>query len=179
MTEEGRLPIDDANSPSPTERVGRVPEGLREKCGLTWRGLAARIGVNPRAGLSRADFNKPVVAGNPDHDRRQNPDQETKEELPMTFDNDNYEPSLSKGYPPPPLPEDWWVRLGRLEDRTGVSLEDFTRRWGLPLERANRLRFHDVPTAAEMRAILEWAGTVRGGVEVLLRDSDEPWPYRR
>jgi len=97
----------------------------------------------------------------------------------MTFDNDNYEPSLSKGYPPPPLPEDWWVRLGRLEDRTGVSLEDFTRRWGLPLERANRLRFHDVPTAAEMRAILEWACSVRGGVEVLLRDSDEPWPYRR
>ena len=97
----------------------------------------------------------------------------------MSFDNDHYEPSLSKGYPPPPLPKDWWRRLGRLEDRTGVSLEDFTRRWGLPLERANRLRFHDVPTAAEMRAILEWAGTVRGGVEVLLRDSDEPWPYRR
>ena len=175
MTEEGRLPLDEAFSPLPTERVGGGPERLREKCGLTWRMLAARIGVNHRAGLSRADFNRQVVAGNPD----QNPDQETEEELPMTFDNDNYEPSLSKGYPPPPLPEDWWVRLGRLEDRTGVSLEDFTRRWGLPLERANRLRFYDVPTAAEMRAILEWAGTVRGGVEVLLRDSDEPWPYRR
>ena len=63
----------------------------------------------------------------------------------MSLDNDNYEPSLSKGYPPAPLPGDWWVRLGRLEDRTGVSLEDFTRRWGLPLERANRLRFHDAP----------------------------------
>ena len=154
-------------------------ERWQEKCGLTWRGLAARIGVNRRAGLSRADFNRQVVAGNSGQNRRQNPDQETEEELTMTFDNDNYEPSLSKGCPPPPLPEDWWVRLGRLEDRTGVSLEDFTRRWGLPLERANRLRFYDVPTAAEMRAILEWAGTVRGGVEVLLRDSDEPWPYRR
>ncbi len=175
MTEEGRLPIDDAFPPSPAERGSGGLERTQEKCGLTWRMLAARIGVNGRAGLSRADFNKQAVAGNPG----QNPDQETEEELPMTFDNDNYEPSLSKGYPPPPLPEDWWVRLGRLEDRTGVSLEDFTRRWGLPLERANRLRFYDVPTAAEMRAILEWAGTVRGGVEVLLRDSDEPWPYRR
>ena len=93
----------------------------------------------------------------------------------MSMDNDVYEPSLSKGYPPPPLPEDWWVRLGRLEDRTGVSLEDFTRRWGIPLERANELRFHVAPTAAEMRAIMEWACSVRGGVEVLLRDSDEPW----
>ena len=179
MSEEGRLPIDDAFPPLTTERVGGVPEGLREKCGLTWRGLVARLGVNHRAGLSRADFNRQVAAGNPGQNRHPNPDQETEEELPMTFDNDNYEPSLSKGYPPPPLPEDWWVRLGRLEDRTGVSLEDFTRRWGLPLERANRLRFYDVPTAAEMRAILEWACTVRGGVEVLLRDSDEPWPYRR
>ena len=61
---------------------------------------------------------------------------------------------MSKGYPPPPLPEDWWARLGRLEDRTRLSLEDFTRRRGLPLERANRLRFHDVPTAAEIRAIM-------------------------
>ena len=179
MTEEGRLPINDADSPSPTGRGGGGLERMQEKCGLTWRGLAARIGVNHRAGLSRADFNRHVVAGCPGQNRRQNPDKETEEELPMTFDNDNYEPSLSKGYPPPPLPEDWWARLGRLEDRTGVSLEDFTRRWGLPLERANRLRFHDVPTAAEMRAILEWACTVRGGVEVLLRDSDEPWPYRR
>ena len=100
MTEERRPPIDDAISPSPADRFADGPGPLMEKCGLTWRGLAAR---------------------------------------------------------------------------TGVFLEDFTRRWGLPLERATRLRFHDVPTAAEMRAILEWACTVRGGVEVLLRDSDEPW----
>ena len=150
----------------------------QEKYGLTWRGLAARLGVNPRAG-----FKMHVAAGYRDLNRHKetnkDPNKETEEELPMTLDNDHYEPSLSKGYPPPPLPEDWWVRLGRLEDRTGVSLEDFTRRWSLPPERANRLRFYDVPTAAEMRAILDWAGTVRGGVEVLLRDSGEPWPYRR
>ena len=175
MNTARRQPIEHAEFPSFLADSRDRLERWQEKYGLTWRGLAARMGVNHSAGLSRADFNKQVAAGN----CNQNPDQESEEELPMTFDNDNYEPSLSKGYPPPPLPEDWWVRLGRLEDRTGVSLEDFTRRWGLPLERANRLRFYDVPTAAEMRAILEWAGTVRGGVEVLLRDSDEPWPYRR
>ena len=160
MTTAGRQPVDDAVSPLPTER-------LQEESGLTWRRLAARTGVNDHLAPSDAE-----------HAER-NPGQEIEEELPMSFDNDNYEPSLSKGYPPPPLPEDWWVRLGRLEDRTGVSLEDFTRRWGLPPERANRLRFYDVPTAAEMRAIMEWACSVRGGVEVLLRDSDETWPYRR
>ncbi len=167
MTLDRRLPVNHADPLFPTGRFDERLKGLQEKSGLTWRGLAARIGINDRTALSGAE----------------NPGQETgkdtEEELLMTFDNDNYEPSLSKGYPPPPLPEDWWVRLGRLEDRTGVSLEDFTRRWGLPLERANRLRFHDVPTAGEMRAILEWACSVRGGVEVLVRDSDEPWPYRR
>ena len=167
MTMDGRRPADHGGSPLPTGCFGEGPKRLQEKFGLTWRGLAARMGVNDRAMLS--------LARNPDQDNGK----DTEDELLMTFDNDNYEPSLSKGYPPPPLPEDWWVRLGRLEDRTGVSLEDFTRRWNLPLERANRLRFHDVPTAAEMRAILEWACSVRGGVEVLLRDSDEPWPYRR
>ena len=164
MTTEGRRPIDDSLSPVPTDCFGEGLERLREECGLTWPGLAARIGVNDGALRSGCE-------------EQAHPD--TKEERQMSFDNDDYQPSLSRGYPPPSLPEDWWVRLGRLEDRTGVSLEDFTRRWGLPPERANRLRFYDVPSAAEMRAIMEWACSVRGGVEVLLRDSDEPWPYRR
>jgi len=167
MNTQGRQPIEGALSPVPAEFCPGGLERFREESGLTWRKLASRLGVNDRAALYGAE------------NLRQHTGKDTEEELLMTFDNDNYESSLSKGYPPPPLPEDWWVRLGRLEDRTGVSLEDFTRRWGLPLERANRLRFHDVPTAAEMRAILEWACTVRGGVEVLLRDSEEPWPYRR
>ena len=40
--------MDDANSPLPTECFGRGPERLREKSGLTWRGLAACTGVNDR-----------------------------------------------------------------------------------------------------------------------------------
>ncbi len=49
---------------------------------------------------------------------------------------------VSGGFPAPPLPEDFPVRLGRLEDRSGIPLEEFARRWLLPQERA---------TAAAMR----------------------------
>ena len=39
---------------------------------------------------------------------------------------------ISRGFPAPPLPEDFPVRLGRLEDRSGLPLEEFARRWLLP-----------------------------------------------
>ena len=116
MNTAERRSIDNASSPSPPERCCEGLERWQEESGLIWPGLEARIGINDRAALFRT----------------KNPDRDTEEELPMSFDNDNYEPSLSKGYPPPPLPEDWWVRLGRLEDRTGVSLEDFPAGGGCP-----------------------------------------------
>ena len=36
---------------------------------------------------------------------------------------------ISRGFPAPPLPEDFPVRLGRLEDRSGLPLKEFARRW--------------------------------------------------
>ena len=54
MTTEGRRPIDDANSPLPRGRFAGGLERLQEESGLTWRGLAARIGLNDRAMLSGA-----------------------------------------------------------------------------------------------------------------------------
>ena len=39
---------------------------------------------------------------------------------------------ISRGFPAPPLPEDFPVRLGRLEDRSGLPLEEFSRRWLVP-----------------------------------------------
>ncbi len=96
----------------------------------------------------------------------------------MSKESDFYEPGLSKGCPPPPLPEDFSVRLGRLEDRTGVSLEDFARRCELDVERAREWRCGVLPNAREMRAIMDWACSVEGGLAVMLRDSSEPWPYR-
>ena len=85
---------------------------------------------------------------------------------------------VSKGYPPPPLPEDFAARLGRLEDRSGLPLEEFARRWRLPEHRATEWRCGELPTAQELRAMMEWACSVEGGVAVLLRDTAQPWPYR-
>ena len=51
--------------------------------------------------------------------------------MSMTFEERGRERDF-----PPPLPEDFPVRLGRLEDRSGLPLEEFARRWLLPEERA-------------------------------------------
>ena len=34
------------------------------------------------------------------------------------------------------------------------------------------------PTARELRAMMEWACSVDGGVAVMLMDHTQPWPYR-
>ena len=85
---------------------------------------------------------------------------------------------ISRGFPAPPLPEDFSVRLGRLEDRSRLPLEEFARRWLLPQERATEWRCGEPPTACELRSMMEWACSVSGGVAVLLMDCSQPWPYR-
>ena len=85
---------------------------------------------------------------------------------------------FSKGFPAPPLPDDFAVRLGRLEDRSGLPLEEFTFGWGIPPDRAKAWRTGDPPSDQELRSIMEWACEVEGGVAVLLRDTATPWPYR-
>ena len=82
----------------------------------------------------------------------------------------------NRDFPPPPLPEDFSVRLGRLEDRSGDSLEEFARRWILPMERAREWRCGELPNTFELRAMMEWACSVSGGVAVLLSDCSHPWP---
>ena len=84
----------------------------------------------------------------------------------------------SKGFPAPPLPDDFAARLGRLEDRSGIALEEFAFGWGIPLDRARAWRTGEPPTAEELRFIMKWACEVEGGVAVLLRDCSQPWPYR-
>ena len=84
---------------------------------------------------------------------------------------------VSRGFPVPPLPEDFPVRLWRLEDRSGLLLEEFARRWLLPEHRATDWRSGDLPTACELRAMMEWVCSVGGGVAVMLMDHTQPWPY--
>ena len=60
---------------------------------------------------------------------------------------------LIGGYRPPPWPQDFVTRLGRLEDLSGTSLEMFCREAGLPEDRARDWRRGDTPYNDEVRAM--------------------------
>ena len=81
-------------------------------------------------------------------------------------------------FPAPSLPQDFPVRLGRLEDRSGVSLEEIALSSGLPARLGRLWRVGRPPRDDELRAIVEFACAVPGGVAVLLLDADQPWPVR-
>ena len=82
-------------------------------------------------------------------------------------------------YFPPPWPEGFSGRLGRLEDLSGTSLDKFAREAGLPEDRARDWRCGATPTDSEVRAMMLWACRVPGGVAVLLTDCSNTWPTRR
>ena len=65
-------------------------------------------------------------------------------------------------------PEDFPARLGRLEDLSGVSLEKFSRTFGLPEERAKEWRSGAMPKVEEVWAMALWSCYVPGGLSVLL-----------
>ena len=81
-------------------------------------------------------------------------------------------------FPAPSLPQDFPVRLGRLEDRSGTSLEEMALAAGLPARRGRLWRVGRPPGEDELRAIVRFACGVPGGVAVLLLDADQPWPVR-
>ena len=81
-------------------------------------------------------------------------------------------------FPAPSLPQDFPVRLGRLEDRSGVSLEEIALSSGLPARLGRLWRIGRPPSEDELRAIVGFACEVPGGVAVLLRDASQPWPVR-
>ena len=81
-------------------------------------------------------------------------------------------------FPAPSLPWDFPVRLGRLEDRSGTSLEEVALAAGLPPRQARLWRIGRPPSDEELRAIVRFACAVPGGVAVLLLDASQPWPVR-
>lgn len=81
-------------------------------------------------------------------------------------------------FPAPSLPQDFPVRLGRLEDRSGTSLEEMALAAGLPARRGRLWRIGRPPNDDELRAIVEFACAVPGGIAVLLLDASQPWPVR-
>ena len=81
-------------------------------------------------------------------------------------------------FPAPSLPQDFPVRLERLEDRSGTSLEEMALAAGLPARRGRLWRIGRPPSDDELRAIVEFACAVPGGIAVLLLDASQPWPVR-
>ena len=79
----------------------------------------------------------------------------------------------------PSLPEDFTARLGRLEELSGLSLQEFARRAGLSPRRAREWRAGAEPSGEEMWALACWADALPGGWDVfaeqliLLPDPDE------
>lgn len=64
------------------------------------------------------------------------------------------------------FPEDFAARLGRLEDLSGLSLEEFARGEGLSPLRARAWRAGAVPSGEEMWALACWADALPGGWDV-------------
>ena len=96
----------------------------------------------------------------------------------MTNNRRHCRSRLARRYPPPSLPQDLHVRLRRLEDRSGTSLEEMALAAGLPVNHARLWRIGRPPSEEELRAIVEFACAVPGGIAVLLLDSSHPWPVR-
>ncbi len=96
----------------------------------------------------------------------------------MIRDRNDGRSGPGNGYPPPSLPRDLHVLLGRLEDRSGTSLEEVALAAGLPVNHARLWRVGRPPGEEELRAIVRFACTVPGGVAVLLLDAAQAWPVR-
>ena len=106
------------------------------------------------------------------------PSLETGNRRTMTSSPRHCRAGLDRRYPPPSLPQDLHVRLGRLEDRSGTSLEEMALAAGLPVHHARLWRIGRPPGDEELRAIVEFACAVPGGIAVLLLDASHPWPVR-
>ena len=96
----------------------------------------------------------------------------------MTDDMNGAARDRSLRFPAPSLPQDFPARLGRLEDRSGVSLEEIVLSAGLPARLGRLWRVGRPPSEDELRAIVGFACAVPGGIAVLLLEASQPWPVR-
>ena len=164
-TSERKRTLNNRPPPFP-EDFGERLEDLKELSGLSWGEFAERLSVTQR-GLAK------WRNGGPPSGAYFWAIIELAREIPGgselildgdagTEDDDNLIP---------PWPEDFTERLGRLEDLSGMSLEDFARAYGLPEERAGEWRGGGMPTTGEVWAMALWASRIPGGSDVLLA----PW----
>ena len=155
------------NRPPPfPEDFGERLEDLKELSGLSWGEFAQRLSVTQR-GLAK------WRNGGPPSGAYFWAIIELAREYPGGFELilDGDAEAEDDGHPIPPWPEDFTERLGRLEDMSGLSLEDFARVFGLSEDRAREWRGGRMPTTDEVWAMALWASQIPGGSDVLLA----PW----
>ena len=164
-TDERNRTLDLRPSPFP-EDFGQRLERLKELSGLSWGEFAELLGVTQRGLLKWR-------RGGPPSGAYFWAIMEVARDLPGGFElmMDGDAGSEVEDSREPPWPEDFPERLGRLEDLSGISLEEFARAFGLPGERAGEWRSGAMPTTDEVWAMALWASQVPGGSDVLLA----PW----
>ncbi len=161
-------------SPSPfPDDFGRRLERLKELVGVSWREFAELVGVTERGMLKWRRGAPPsgayfwaIV--------------ELARDVPGGIELilDGYTETQAEKLLTPRWPEDFPARLGRMEELSGTSLEDFARAFGLTEGRANEWRGGAKPTLNELWAMALWTCLVTGGSDVLLAPDSRPWPFR-
>ena len=179
-TDERNRTLDLRPPPFP-EEFGQRLEGLKDMTGLSWGEFAELLGVTERGLLKWRRGGPPsgayfwaimeVARGVPggfdlmlDGDTGTEKCRNIKGGRSMVMDEGERIEDFRAG----PFPEEFPAYLGRLEDLSGISLEEFADWLGLPEERPGEWRSGAIPTGDEMCAMIHWACRVPGGLSVLL-----------
>ncbi len=165
MTTEARKRTLNHRTPPFPEEFGERLEGLKVLSGLSWGEFAERLSVTQR-GLAK--WRK----GGPPSGAYFWAILKLASEIPggedLILDGNAGE---DDNYQIPPWPENLTDRLARLENLSGISLEEFARTFGLPEDRASEWRSGGMPTTNEVWVMALWASQIPGGSDVLLA----PW----
>ena len=170
----------DLRPPPFPEDFGERLEGLKEMVGVSWGEFAGLVGVTQRGMLKWRRGGPPsgaylwsiielardvpgglelILGGDGTEELR-----DLKGGKSMAAE----ERERIEDWRAPPWPEDFPAHLGRLEDLSGASLEEFADWLGLPEERPEEWRSGEMPTGDEMCAMIRRACRVSGGLSVLL-----------
>ena len=179
-TMEQDRPLDYRPPPFP-EDFGERLEHLKDLAGVSWAEFAEKLGVTQRGLLkwrrggppsgayfwAIIELARDVPGG---YETVMYADAGTEEHRDMKGGKGmaGEETDRIEDFRAPPFPEDFPADLGRLEDLSGISLEEFASALGLPEERPREWRGGAMPTAGEVWAMARWACGVPGGLSVLL-----------
>ena len=181
MATEKRNQTSEYRPPPFPDNFGERLEGLKELSGLSWAEFGRRLGVTqtgmrkwrrggPPSGAyfwAIIELAREVPGG---YALVMDGDDETQKRTNMRGGKSmaGDEGDRIEDFRAPPWPENFPTHLGRLEDLSGVSLEEFARAMGFSEERPREWRAGAIPDFDEMWAMVQWACRVPGGLSVLL-----------